>query len=112
MGDNIEESTEYENFLGQKEELLETASLSDFLDPSDVQQDESVFWKKHWKGMPEYEQEANPPHHKLIVRFRNEEDYQEFAKSIDQHLSKKTKSIWHPKLDTTANSLKRWVEDD
>ena len=61
--------------------------------------------------MPEFNQEENPPHRKLIISFRSEEDYQEFATLICQKLTKKTKSVWHPKLDRDANTLKRWVEE-
>ena len=51
---------------------------------------------------------------KSIAKSRNkwfEEDYEEFAKLINQNLSEKTKSIWHPKLDRDANSLRRWIEE-
>ena len=36
----------------------------------------------------------------------------DFAKLINQNISNKTKSIWHPALDRTQNSLLRWVVDD
>jgi len=111
MSSEIKESTEYENFLGKKEELPESANLADFLDIPAEEIDDKAFWQKHWQGTPEYKQEDNPPHHLLNVRFRNEEDYKEFANLIGQNLTNKTKSIWHPKLDIEANSLKRWVEE-
>ena len=69
-------------------------------------------WKKHWVGMPEFIQENNPPYKRIIISFRNEDDYNEFAKLVDQNLSDKTKSIWYPKLDREANSLLRWVEEE
>lgn len=106
----IEESTEYDNFLGKKSDKYEPASLADFLGMDD--DDDSKEWEKHWVGMPEFEQEDNAPYKKLIVSFRNEEDYKEFAEMIGQKLTEKTKSIWHPKLDRDANALKRWIEDD
>jgi hypothetical protein len=43
--------------------------------------------------MPEFEQEDDSPHRKLIVSFRNEEDFKMFSKLINQNLTKKTKSI-------------------
>ena len=46
------------------------------------------------------------------MHFRNKEDYEEFAKLIGQPLTKKTKSTWFPRLDRTANSLLRWVEEE
>ena len=69
-------------------------------------------WKKHWVGMPEFEQKNNPPYKQLIISFRTEEDYREFAKLIEQPLTMKTKSTWFPRLDRDANSLKRWIEID
>jgi hypothetical protein len=68
-------------------------------------------WKKYWKGMPEFVQEDNPPYKRLILSFRNKEDYEEFAKLIEQKLTEKTKSIWFPKLDVDDNALKRWIEE-
>ena len=46
------------------------------------------------------------------MHFRTESDYKDFAKLINQNISNKTKSIWHPALDRTQNSLLRWVVDD
>jgi len=108
----IKESSKYENFIGKKEKLPEQASLADFLDEKDLDDGESkVFWEKHWQGMPEFKQEDNPPYHHIKISFRNEEDFKDFAKLVNQNISLKTKSIWHPKLDRDANSLKRWIED-
>lgn len=107
---NIEETTEYENCLGVKE--FGDGTLGAFLGEDAVKDIEEKLWKKHWVGMPEFVQEDNPAYKKIIVSFRNKEDYEEFAKLIDQNLSEKTKSIWHPKLDREANSLLRWVEEE
>jgi len=68
-------------------------------------------WKQHWHGMPEFAQEHREPFRTVHVKFRNEEDYREFSRKIDQELTDKTKAIWHPKLEITANRLLRWVED-
>lgn len=112
----VQESTEYDNCVDVKEQSYERV-LSDFFDEEEKKrlQDVAGFdeksWKKYWIGMPEYEQEDNPPYKKIIVSFRTKEDYEEFAKLIDQNLSEKTKSIWHPKLDRDANSLRRWIEE-
>jgi hypothetical protein len=109
MTTKIAESTAYENCIGVKEEV-NNSDLSGFIDIEDDDSDES--WKKHWTGMPEFEQEDNPAYKKLIVSFRNKEDYDEFAKLIEQTLTEKTKTIWHPKLDREANSLMRWIEEE
>lgn len=49
-----------------------------------------------WVGMPEFVQEKKEPFKELIVRFETEEDYKDFAEVINQKLTVKTKSIWHP----------------
>lgn len=107
----VPESSVYENCVG-KVEVLEkpediAATLFDGWDSDEAQEAE---WKKYWKGMPEFNQEDNPPYMKIYVSFRNQEDYEEFAKLVSQKLTTKTKSIWYPKLDRDANMLKRWIE--
>jgi len=58
--------------------------------------DETPEWQKEWQGMPEFVQEKKKAYAQIIVRFDSEESLQEFAKLIDQKLTRKTKSIWHP----------------
>jgi hypothetical protein len=53
-------------------------------------------WLDHWVGMPEFEQAKKEPFAVMNVRFETEADLMEFAKLIDQKLTSKTKSIWHP----------------
>lgn len=65
---------------------------------------------EEWKDMPEFVQEAQKPYAKIIVRFDTEEALQEFAALIGQPLTKKTKSIWHPKLIRGIHSKKRYVD--
>ena len=109
----VEETTEYKNFVGEtnESEVPEgPANLCDFLGIDE--EDQVDPWKKQWVGMPEFEQEENKPFMKISMSFRNEEDYIEFAKMVEQNLTTKTKSIWYPKLDRSANTLLRWVEED
>lgn len=112
------ESTQYESLIGHKEKNTnEPGSVLDFMDLDEserlsIEQKDDAEWKKHWIGMPEFTQEDNPAYKKLIVSFRNKEDYEEFAKLIGQPLTEKTKTIWHPRLDREANSLLRWVVED
>jgi hypothetical protein len=68
------------------------------------------FYRMHWKGMPEYVQEDDPPYRSIIVRFRSEEGFDQFSRAISQKMSDKTKSIWHPKLKINKIALLRWVE--
>lgn len=109
--DKLEEKTEYENFVNKKEESVTPASLASFLG----EDEEEVYvemWKKHWQGMPEFEQEENKPYKEIKVRFRNEEDYLDFAKAIQQPLTKKTKSIWYPKLEKQNLSILAWMTEE
>lgn len=66
---------------------------------------------KHWNGMPEFVQEKQEPYAKIIFRFDNEEDLQEFSKLIGQKLTKKTKSAWYPELVRGKNSNKRYIDE-
>ena len=72
------------------------------------QRDES--WKEEWKGMPEFEQKKQEPYAKIIFRFDNEEDLQEFATLIGQKLTKKTKSSWHPFKSHWGGAKHEWVD--
>jgi hypothetical protein len=91
--------------------------IFDFMDLSEeeleqVVSDDGHDWEEHWVGMPEFDQEDNPPYKKIFLNFRNEEDYKTFAKLIGQNLTEKTKSIWYPKLEIDDNMLKRWIESE
>lgn len=90
--------------------------IFDFMDLSEEELEQIVEedhdWEEHWVGMPEFDQEDNPPYKKIFMNFRSEEDYKAFAKLIGQNLTEKTKSIWYPKLDIDDNMLKRWIEEE
>jgi hypothetical protein len=68
-------------------------------------------WQKHWEGMPEFIQEKQKPYAKIIFRFENEEDLQDFAKVIGQKLTKKTKSCWHPFRSHFGKDKKVWEDE-
>lgn len=74
--------------------------------------DVNAKWREHWKGMPEYIQEENPPYRTVHMLFREEEHYKDFAKLLGQDLTENTKAIWYPKLEITANRKLRWMDDD
>jgi len=64
-----------------------------------------------WKDMPEFIQEQQEPFAKIIVRFNSKESMLEFANLINQKITEKTKSIWHPKLTRGVNSAKLYVNE-
>jgi hypothetical protein len=39
-------------------------------------------WEEHWQGMPEFVQVKQEPFAKITVRFRNQEDLDDFARLI------------------------------
>jgi len=64
-----------------------------------------------WTDMPEFVQPKQEEFAKVIVRFRNEEDLNEFQKLIGQIVTTRTKSIWHPKLVRGATLQEVWVDE-
>ena len=67
-------------------------------------------WKEHWKDMPEFVQEKQRPFRQLIIRFDTQEAYDDFARRIEQPLTEKTKSIWHPRLQRNVHETKRYID--
>ena len=64
-----------------------------------------------WQGMPDFEQESIEAWKKLIVHFKNEQDYKDFAELLSQPMTDKTKSIWYPYLEN-VNLLDYRIEDE
>ena len=113
----VAESGEYENLMELNEQNRADAEANPDAFQSLFEVEETVVnpdhWTEHWKGMPDYKQDDNGPWKTVRIHFRNEEDYNEFAKLTgNTHLTKKTKSAWYPKLEITKNALLRWIEDD
>lgn len=66
---------------------------------------------REWEGMPEFIMEDKTPIKQLIVSFKNFDDYKEFAKLINQNLTKKTQSVWFPKADIETYSDKKYIDE-
>jgi hypothetical protein len=64
-----------------------------------------------WKDMPEFVQGKQEPYAQMIIRFRNQQDLDEFSEMIGQKLTVKTKSLWHPSLVRGLHGQKRWVDE-
>lgn len=74
--------------------------------------DEKKEWQKEWVNMPEFVQKkVDIEYHKILVRFENKEDLEEFSKLINQKITNKTKSIWHPKIERGLNSYNIYVNE-
>jgi hypothetical protein len=64
-----------------------------------------------WENMPEYLTDKVEPYAKVIVRFRNQKDLDEFSELVGQKLNIKSKSMWYPSLYRGLNSDKRYVDE-
>jgi len=104
------ESAEYDNFIGEKNNELTPQGLDAF--GLEVAGTDPQSAEVHWVGMPEFKQDDQKPFKTLYVHFRTEADYKHFETLIGQILTKKTKSIWHPRNDATKNSELRWIESE
>jgi len=49
-----------------------------------------------WKGMPEFVQEDKRAFRSIIMHFDSQDDVDDFARTINQTITDKTKSLWHP----------------
>ncbi len=67
-------------------------------------------WEEHWKGMPEYENVKSRPYAQIMVRFRNQQDLDDFCRLIGQKLNPNSQCTWHPELPPIGKGpQERWV---
>jgi len=69
-------------------------------------------WQKEWKDMPEFHQEDLTSHRKIVVHFRNDQDVEDFAKLMNQKITPKQKSLWHPYMPPRRYAHLRYVKED
>ena len=72
---------------------------------------EEFDWRKEWEGMPEFFQKDLTPYRVLNLRFRNEEDVQEFAKLVEQVITPRQKALWFPFAEFRRASHLRYVDE-
>ena len=72
---------------------------------------EEFDWRKEWQGMPEFFQEDLMPFRVINLRFRNEEDVQEFARLVEQVITPKQKALWFPFAEFRKASHLRYVDE-
>ena len=77
----------------------------------DTEHTEEVFWEQEWHDMPEFVQEDLTSKRKLIIHFRNDEDVAKFSKLINQSISPKQKSLWHPEMPIRRYAHKRYIDE-
>ena len=69
-------------------------------------------WEEHWQGMPEYVTSKSRPYAEIMVRFRSQEDLDEFCQLIGQRLKPNSQCTWHPELPPLGRgSQERWVDE-
>jgi hypothetical protein len=108
----VKETAPYDNFMDQmREEVIVEKNDTLWGEEEKIVEDLEE-WKKHWIGMPGFEQEDKKPYKTIYVHFRNEEDYKAFAKLVDIDLKDKTKSTWYPKREVQDLWSLRWIEKD
>ena len=66
--------------------------------------------ENEWTGMPEFVQEDKQPFRSIIMHFKNEDDVEAFAKLLDQNITPKTRSLYHPKLQIETFMDKRYID--
>ncbi|MFN5418037.1 MAG: hypothetical protein ACK5B9_13340 [Flavobacteriia bacterium] len=69
-------------------------------------------YEKEWKGMPEFNMTPEVPIFTLKLSFKTEKDIEEFAKLINQKVTKTRENYWFPKLNRNAFSELKYVDDE
>jgi len=55
-------------------------------------------WSKYWINMPHFHNDQNDPFHRIIIEFKNDNDIKDLSDKIEQDITDRTLSMWHPKL--------------
>lgn len=66
-------------------------------------------WVQQWVGMPDFKMENLQPWQSLIVHFARPEDREDFAKLMEQTITHRTRSLWHPKAPIGHFAGKSWA---
>lgn len=107
-------STEYDDFVGKKEEIYEAGSLDSFFGEGEIQNPTEVevkdMWKNLWVDMPAHKCKNTEPVKQLIVNFRTWEDYAVFLETISAPLTAETKKTYFPWKPNMDHSTIRWVD--
>ena len=72
--------------------------------------DDGEAWELHWRGMPEFVQEALDPYRTVYIHFACKAHIQEFARLIGQRLTADTRSVWFPEAEIGRYANKRYID--
>lgn len=67
-------------------------------------------WQKEWQDMPEFVQGKLTEYAKIIIRFRNQKDLDEFCAAIGQKLNRHSQCTWYPELPSKPPKKFRYVD--
>jgi hypothetical protein len=65
---------------------------------------------EHWRGMPQFEHEDKTAWKQVIVNFRCKADLEEFSRLLNQTMTEKTRSVWHPKAEIERYADKAYTD--
>lgn len=104
----LENASEYKLFDTPNKIIVDKT----FLEPKKSKKgsNTNTEWKKHWKEMPEFIQENNPPYRSVKVKFKTKEIYDSFVKLLNQNMTQRTKSIWYPEAKASDIFKYRWIQ--
>lgn len=60
--------------------------------------DVDEWWREHWVGMPEFEQESTEPIKTITISFRNKQDLDAFCTLVKQKITPDTQYIFYPSV--------------
>tara|TARA_R110000744_G_scaffold21933_1_gene56352 strand:- start:1231 stop:1476 length:246 start_codon:yes stop_codon:yes gene_type:complete len=69
-------------------------------------------WENEWQDMPEFIQEDLRPWHQINVRFRNQKDFDEFKRRMEQEVTPKQKALWFPHAPFRRASKYKYFDDE
>lgn len=84
----------------------------DIENPQELLFDVQSEWQKHWQNMPEFVQNRQTEYAMITVRFRNQQDLDDFGQLIGQKFHRNSKRTWFPPLPKTAESSKWRYTDE
>lgn len=73
--------------------------------------DHDEWWKEHWMGMPEFNQDDTKPWKSIHVHFRSYDDLQAFAELIGQRMTANTPFVWYPLMPRENRLLMGYVDE-
>lgn len=65
-----------------------------------------------WQDMPEFvQEELPPPYSTIIIRCETKADLEDLSRRLEQKLTDKTKSIWHPFKSHWGNNQEVYIDE-